>query len=135
MIRVCDNGHAPARVESGARCRACERSRVRPSPAARGYGPDHQRARAALAASLPAPCVYCGVVILPGERFDACHLRDGDPSAGWAAGHPACNQAAKGRSGAEGWGRPSRPGATAGTRAQATPAACKSGAFGKGDGA
>jgi hypothetical protein len=44
---------------------------------------------------LPAPCGYCCTVINVGERFDAAHVVDGDPSAGWMHSHPRCNQAAK----------------------------------------
>ena len=99
MIRTCDNGHPPARVPSWSRCAACERRR--PSRQARGYDAAHDRARAALAAMLPAPCFYCRTVIGQGAPFVAAHVVDGDPSAGWAAAHAACNERAKVR---RGWG-------------------------------
>ena len=55
----------------------------------------HERARATLAAMLPAACFYCRAVIGAGEPFVAAHVVDGDPSAGWAAAHAACNERAK----------------------------------------
>ncbi len=98
VIRTCDYGHPPVRLESGTPCRACQRRRdaARPSPAARGYGALHQAARRALVASLPAPCAYgCGAVLrAPGEMV-AAHVRDGDPDAGWVASCRTCNERAK----------------------------------------
>ena len=113
MIRTCDNGHPPARVLSGTPCAACERRR--PSRQARGYDAAHGRARATLAALLPAPCFYCRAVIEAGERFVAAHVVDGDPAAGWAAAHAACNERAKVR---RGWGRTGEGDEPAGTRAR-----------------
>lgn len=109
MIRVCDNGHGPLRVQSGARCPACSRRREagRPSRQARGYDADHARARAALAGDIaeraaggtPTRCYYgCGAV-LTAVSFTAAHLVDGDPSAGWAASCAPCNERAKRRGG------------------------------------
>ncbi len=98
MIRVCDYGHPPVRLESATPCRACQRRRdaARPSPAARGYGAQHQAARRALVATLPVPCAYgCGAVLrVPGDMV-AAHVRDGDPDAGWVASCKTCNERAK----------------------------------------
>lgn len=110
-MRTCDNGHPPARVLSGTPCRECERRR--PSRQVRGYGPAHDRARRALAATLPAACVYCGAIVGLGERWVAAHLVDGDPSAGWGVSHPACNERAK----RPGWGRTTADATPASTRA------------------
>jgi hypothetical protein len=63
----------------------------------RGYGFEHQSARAALRATLPAPCGYgCGVMLTPDGDWVAAHRVDGDPSRGWLAACPACNERAKG---------------------------------------
>ena len=113
MIRTCDNGHPPAHVVSGTPCRECERRR--PSRQARGYGAEHQRARALLLALLPVPCAYgCGAVIVAASDLVAAHVVDGDPSAGWQASCRSCNERAKRR----GWGRPSEGAAGASTRAR-----------------
>ena len=113
MIRTCDNGHPPARVQSGTRCAACERRR--PSRQARGYDAAHERARATLAAMLPAPCACgCGAVLDAGSDWVAAHLVDGDPSAGWAAMCRSGNERMKRR----GWGSTSEGVAPAGTRAR-----------------
>lgn len=94
------------------RCAAHERARqreaeaCRPTTAARGYGAAHQGARRLLAASLPAHCGYCGLIVDPGEPFDAAHVVDGDPSSGYVVAHPRCNQRAKGWRGIS---RPHRP--------------------------
>ena len=53
---------------SGARC-GCA------TTVARGYGTAHRKARRRLARSLPAPCAYCHILIRPGERFNAAHVR------------------------------------------------------------
>lgn len=112
MIRTCDNGHPSARVQPGTRCAACDRRR--PSRQARGYDANHDRARASLAAMLPAACFYCRAVIGQCKPFVAAHVVDGDPSAGWAAAHAACNERAKVRGG---WGGTSDADDPAGTRA------------------
>lgn len=107
MIRVCDNGHAPVRLVSGSRCVACDRRRAssRPARQARGYGADHERARALLLALLPTPCAYgCGAVIVAAYDLVAAHVVDGDPTAGWQASCRSCNERAKSR---RGWGSPS----------------------------
>jgi hypothetical protein len=112
VIRLCDNGHAPARVESGSRCVACERRR--PSRQARGYDATHQRARAALATTLPAPCACgCGTVLDVASDWVAAHLVDGDPSAGWMAMCRSGNERMKRR----GWGGIPEDVASASTRA------------------
>jgi hypothetical protein len=112
VIRTCDNGHPPARVPSGTRCSACERRR--PSRQARGYDATHQRARAALARTLPAPCACgCGVVLDADSDWVAAHVRDGDPSAGWVAMCRSGNERMKRR----GWGSTSDAAAGASTRA------------------
>ncbi len=113
VIRQCDNGHPPVRVPSGSPCAACERRR--PSRQARGYGANHQRARATIAAMLPAPRFYCRTVIGQGEPFVAAHVVDGDPAAGWAAADAACNEGAKVR---RGWGSTSAAEDPASTRAR-----------------
>ena len=84
------------------RCRELFTGPRCPSPAcssreARGYGQAHQAARALLAASLPAPCGYCELLIHPGERWVAAHVIDGKPEYGWKLAHPACNERAKTR--------------------------------------
>ena len=113
MIRTCDNGHPPVRVPSGTRCAACERRR--PSRQARGYGAAHERARATLAAMLPAPCACgCGALLGAGSDWVAAHLVDGDPSAGWAAMCRSGNEHMKRR----GWGSTSDGVTPAGTRAR-----------------
>lgn len=74
-------------------------ARARASASDRGYGADHQRARRGLAALLKArgsvPCGYCGALIQHGQRWDAAHVIDGVPSAGYMIAHPVCNQRAK----------------------------------------
>lgn len=69
-----------------------QRGRARPTTSRRGYGSAHQSGRAALAATLPAPCGYCGATIRPGERWDAAHRVDGRPELGLVVAHPRCNQ-------------------------------------------
>ena len=63
----------------------------------RGYGQAHRNARKRLARQLPAPCGVCGETIWPDEPWHCSHLVDGDPSAGWVAAHPVCNQSMKAR--------------------------------------
>ena len=113
MIRLCDNGHPPARVRSGTRCAACERRR--PSRQARGYDSAHQRARALLLTLLPTPCAYgCSTVIVAASDLVAAHVVDGDPSSGWQAACRSCNERAKRR----GWGSTSEGVDAARTRAR-----------------
>jgi hypothetical protein len=84
-----------------------------PSRQARGYGAAHERARASLAAMLPAPCACgCGAVLDVGSDWVAAHLVDGNPSAGWAAMCRSGNERMKRR----GWGSASDGTAPAGTR-------------------
>lgn len=102
MLRPCierlPDGRACPEATPRTRCprHERERERARGTTARRGYGSAHQSGRRALAATLPAPCGYCGVVILQGERWDAAHVVDGRPEMGLVAAHPACNQRAKG---------------------------------------
>lgn len=64
----------------------------------RGYGAAHQRARAQLALTLPAPCGYgCGTQLNPNGPWVAAHRIDGDPTAGWIASCRSCNERAKAR--------------------------------------
>lgn len=113
MIRTCDNGHPPARVLSGTPCRECERRR--PSRLMRGYGAEHQRARALLLTLLPVPCGYgCGATLMTPSEMVAAHRVDGDPFAGWVASCRPCNERAKRR----GWGSTSDSAATSLTRAR-----------------
>lgn len=85
------------RLTEGSRCPAHTRTATE-----RGYGTAHQQARRAIAATLPRACLYAlhdpkcpRTLIHPGDRWDAAHVVDGDPSFGWAPAHPACNQRAK----------------------------------------
>jgi hypothetical protein len=61
----------------------------------RGYGLEHQRARRRLAATLPAPCGYCGRIVRVGEKWAAAHRVDGVASSGVMVAHPACNERGK----------------------------------------
>jgi hypothetical protein len=95
VLRPClgvepDGGRCPGLVRSGSRC-----PRHRATTSERGYGSPHQAVRSRLAATLPAPCGYCGTVIQPGERWDAAHVVDGRPEFGYVPAHPRCNQRAK----------------------------------------
>jgi len=69
--------------------------RARGSRQARGYDRSHDRARRMVAATLPAPCGYCGVTIIPEQRWVAAHVVDGQPAYGWMASHAECNERAK----------------------------------------
>ncbi len=120
MIRICEAGHAPVRLQSGARCPACARVREasRPGREARGYGREHAAARRALVALCgergAVPCAYgCGTLVTA-ETVVAAHVIDGQPDYGWMASCAACNQAAKGS--ARGGDSPRKP------RNAATPA-------------
>ena len=64
MTRLCDNGHQPTRVQSGARCPECSRRREsgRPSRQARGYDRVHEQARAALNAAGDAIAAAAGAI-------------------------------------------------------------------------
>lgn len=63
----------------------------------RGYGADHQRARDALALTLPRYCGYgCGTWLTAGSTWHAAHVIDGDPSAGYLVSCVPCNLAARG---------------------------------------
>lgn len=96
------NGTCPYRaLTPNTRCPRCtaaesrRRESQRPSAAERGYDAAHVRARRLLGARLPGPCGYCARVIEPSERWVAAHVRDGDPTYGWVAAHPACNVRAR----------------------------------------
>ena len=99
MIRTCDYGHPPVKVESGKPCRACDRRRkaARGTRQERGYGADHYRARRALAAALPQPCAYCRVIVTAADNWHAAHVRDGDPSSPRMVAHASCNARNRGR--------------------------------------
>ncbi len=111
MIRTCDSGHPPVRLQSGARCPACARVREasRPSREARGYGAAHLAARRALVALCiergTVPCAYgCGTLVTP-NTVVAAHVVDGRPEHGWMASCARCNERAKHAD--RGGGRPS----------------------------
>ena len=102
----------PAGVRMKRRCRvggemiATARCPVHQSTSLRGYGAVHQRARAKLAATLPAYCAYgCGTWLTPDRPWVAAHVVDGDASRGWMVACPGCNEHAKG-----GGARDLRPG-------------------------
>lgn len=102
MLRACVACGRPYTPTRGVhRCASCYRAQVRRrgTPTERGYGADHQRARRALGATLPAPCGYCGVTIEQGARYVAAHVVDGDPTAGYVVAHAGCNERAKVRGG------------------------------------
>ena len=87
-------------LTKGTRCPPCTRamSNARGSTAQRGYGGAHQAARAALLATLPAPCGYgCGATLTPSTPWVAAHVVDGDAQAGWMASCIVCNERAKRR--------------------------------------
>ena len=74
------------------------REQRRPSRQARGYDKHHDQARRHLAAMLPLPCGYgCGTILTKDARWVAAHRVDGDPTAGWIAACPLCNERAKQR--------------------------------------
>lgn len=98
MLRRCLEQGCPRLVARG-RCPGHTRTTTQ-----RGYGSMHQAARAGLGSTLPNPCGYCGVTVQAGERWDAAHVVDGDPSAGYVVAHPRCNQRAKAPRGVEGGG-------------------------------
>jgi len=63
----------------------------------RGYGPEHQAARRALALTLPMPCAYgCGTMLVHGDDWVAAHVVDGDPSSARVVSCRRCNERAKG---------------------------------------
>jgi 5-methylcytosine-specific restriction endonuclease McrA len=57
------------------------------------------RTRAALAPTLPAPCPYCGLPVLPGQRWQVDHKRPRihggtDEAANLRVAHGSCNESA-----------------------------------------
>lgn len=101
MIRTCEAGHAPVRLQSGARCPACARRREasRPSREVRGYGREHAAARRALVEECTergaVPCAYgCGTLVTA-ETVVAAHVVDGRPDLGWMPSCRRCNERAK----------------------------------------
>lgn len=102
VSRMCIDRCGNLAAGGGSRCKACvaKRERTRGTPSQRGYGAQHQAARKALAEGLPDLCGrglpgYCGKMIRRGEAFVAAHVVDGDPTRGWVAAHPGCNERAK----------------------------------------
>lgn len=76
----------------------CPRHRRTNNSTARGYGIAHQRMRAALADTLPAPCWYgCGTVLHPGDPWVAAHEVDGDPTSPRHVSCRSCNERNKRR--------------------------------------
>lgn len=70
-------------------------ARHRRSTTQRGYGIRHQRSRHELAATLPAPCGYCGRWLTSADRWVAAHVVDGRPEYGYVVACPGCNERAK----------------------------------------
>ena len=95
MLRPCLEPGCP-HLTPRTRCSEHERARGkrRGSTTQRGYGGEHQKARAALAGKYLV-CGYCGVGIA--GSWVAAHVVDGDPTQGWMAAHPMCNERAKKR--------------------------------------
>jgi hypothetical protein len=92
MKRACRvprcSGYAVPRGRGG-----CERHQE--TTTQRGYGLPHQRVRRELAATLPAPCGYCGKMLRLADDWVAAHRVDGNASAGYVPAHSACNERAK----------------------------------------
>jgi hypothetical protein len=117
MYRPCIEQGCP-RLTTGTRCDEHRKAkdRARGTRQARGYGADHQHARAELATLLPARCgggvgaPYCGRWITPDDRWVAAHRVDGAPEYGYVHAHPECNERAKRRTpgGVDGLGKPNR---------------------------
>jgi hypothetical protein len=100
LARVCRHGEVVPRGASCPRCQAekLERSRLRGTTTARGYGSAHRTLRkrlAPLVASGRMRCARCGKVILPGTPFDLGHA-DGDRARYHGLEHAACNRGAAG---------------------------------------
>jgi len=74
MKRPCLEHHCPQPAVARGRCLLHKLTTSQ-----RGYGPEHQAARRALALTLPAPCAYgCGVTLRPGDDWVAAHVVDDD---------------------------------------------------------
>ena len=108
MIRTCEAGHPPVRLQPGARCPACARRReaTRPSREARGYGREHAAARRALVEMCrergAVPCAYgCGTLVTP-QTLVAAHVVDGRPDLGVDGLVPLVQRAREARR--PGWG-------------------------------
>ena len=85
----------------GNRCQSCASRRT---DRALGYGPAHQAERLRLAATLPAPCGYCGAMPTSASDWVAAHFTDGDPRAGYLVACRRCNERVKARpSTSPGW--------------------------------
>lgn len=91
--------HRCTRLVTGRpRCPDCTRTLEarRGTRQQRGYDADHDAARRALAATLPAPCGYgCGTTLTPDHPWVAAHRVDGHPQHGWLASCVRCNERAK----------------------------------------
>lgn len=114
MMRSCLN--CSARFQgTGLRCPPCaaklerHRDAARGSRQARGYDSAHDQARVSLRASLPAPCGYCGRLVVADGRWVAAHVVDGKPEYGWMAAHHDCNERAKRRGAGEIFGTSCAP--------------------------
>jgi hypothetical protein len=98
LARVCRHGEI---VHAGGSCPSCqaeklERSRLRGTTTARGYGSAHRALRkqlAPLVASGQMRCARCGGIILPGTPFDLGHA-DGDRTRYHGLEHAVCNRGA-----------------------------------------
>ncbi len=81
---------------TGTRCPTCPSPGRNPQHRAANYGTAHRTARAALAATLPAPCWYgCGTILHPDDNWVAAHLTDGDPTSPRVPACRSCNERAK----------------------------------------
>jgi hypothetical protein len=100
-LRVCGQPGCPVLVPKGTRSGRCpdherERDKARGTPAERGYGPEHQRERAAL---LPeaygTQCIHCGEYMWPHQALDLDHNDDRTSYRGIV--HARCNRSEGGK--------------------------------------